>query len=57
MRDALTHTRATGYDRSGACIAMLPAGERKRRFREAYLADCVAQVERFKKNPNPNPEP
>jgi len=49
VRDALTHTRATGYDRSGACIAMLPAGERKRRFREAYLADCVAQVERSKK--------
>ena len=49
MRDALTHTRPTGYDRSGACIAMLPAGERKRRFREAYLAECVAQVERSKK--------
>jgi len=49
VRDALTHTRPTGYDRSGACIAMLPAGERKRRFREAYLADCVAQVERSKK--------
>ena len=49
VRDALTHTRPTGYDRSGVCIAMLPAGERKRRFREAYLADCMAQVERSKK--------
>ena len=46
VRDALTHTRPTGYDRSGACVAMLPAGERKRRFREAYLAACLAQVTR-----------
>jgi hypothetical protein len=49
VRDALTHTRATGYDRSGACIAMLPAAERKRRFRESYMAACVAKLEREKK--------
>jgi len=46
ITDALTHTRKTGYDRSGACVAMLPAGERKRRFKEAFMEACKAQAER-----------
>jgi hypothetical protein len=48
ITDALTHTRKTGYDRSGACVAMIPGKERKRRFAEAYMAACVAKVEREK---------
>jgi hypothetical protein len=37
ITDALTHTRRTGYDRSGACVPLLPGAEKKRRFANKYM--------------------
>jgi len=41
ITDALTHTRKTGYDRSGACVAMIPSAEIKKRFASAYMTQLL----------------
>ena len=37
ITDALTHTRTTAYDRSGACVAKIPSAEVKRRFADKHI--------------------
>lgn len=32
VKDALTHTNQTGYDRAGKCVAMLNKAEQSKRY-------------------------
>jgi len=41
ITDALTHTRTTAYDRSGACVAKTPSAEVKRRFADKHMKQVM----------------